>query len=83
MLFENLPYFYTVPSILAIMTQPVPIQNLAFVSNFQYTTSQTNSIGSLSDAKLTKMCMAISETSLIEDWENENDSHWESFPSID
>ena len=83
MLFENLPYFYTVPSIFAVMTQPAPIQNLTFVSNFQYTTNQTNAIGSLSDAKLTKMCMAISESSLIEDWENEDDSHWASFPSID
>ena len=30
-----------------------------------------------------EMGMAISESSLIEDWENEDHSHWASFPSID
>jgi hypothetical protein len=29
--------------------------------------------------RLTKMSMAIAESSLKEDWDNEDDAHWESF----
>jgi hypothetical protein len=81
MLFENLPYKYTVPAILATLTQPIPVQSLAFVSNFQYTSQKTSA--NLSEAELTRMCMSISEISLTEDWENEDDAHWASFTPID
>lgn len=34
---------------------------------------------SLNEEELTKMCMQVSNMSLLEDWENEDDTHWESF----
>ena len=33
----------------------------------------------LNDSQLTPMAMAISEKVLHEDWDGENDAHWESF----
>lgn len=36
-------------------------------------------VSATSDEKLTNICMSISEKSLSEGWENENDAHWASF----
>jgi hypothetical protein len=51
--------------------------------NFNYTTNIT-SISSIpkaltSDEELTLMCMHVSEQSLKDGWENEDDAYWESF----
>lgn len=80
MLFENLPYFYTSPAILLVgMTTEAPLVN--FLNNFEYTDYQ-KSLNDLEDKRLTAMCMSISELTLAEDWENEDDAHWASFPAI-
>lgn len=48
-------------------------------NNFQYTSEVSNFECIRDEESLTKMSMFISEKSLKEDWENENDEYWESY----
>lgn len=56
--------------------------NIDFIETFQYTKHEPEAYECLKDNELTKMCMAVSERSLAEGWENEDDSHWASFELI-
>ena len=44
-----------------------------------YINYHANQFKALKDDALTNMCLSISENSLKDEWENENDAHWQSF----
>ena len=55
------------------------IQVIGFVfDNFEYTVEE-NKFDPLAEADLTAMCMAVSESSLKEGWDSEDDAYWESY----
>lgn len=52
----------------------------SLMQNFEYTSHPVlSSPLSISDDELTTYCMQISERSLNEDWENEDDERWNTF----
>ena len=74
-------YSYTT-AILASMALSHMQSNVLFVDSFQYTKQESEAYQCLGESELTMMCMTVSEKSLAEDWEKEDDVHWASFEPI-
>lgn len=48
---------------------------------YVYTYEAINEYEFLAESELTKVAMRLTESALKEDWENEDDAHWDSFLS--
>lgn len=61
------------------LSMPTQINNINFLNSFQYTCEHKEEYSFVEDDDLTSMCMSISEKSLSEDWDNEDDERWQRF----
>ena len=55
---------------------------IAVPNTYQYASAKPCFETIQDDQELTRMGMAFSELSLAEDWDNEDDAHWDNLPAI-
>ncbi len=61
------------------LTTIIPNSGICFPANYSFANSIEFVEVDESDTELTLHSMNLSEQSLFEEWENEDDEHWESF----
>lgn len=71
-------FSYTSAAIIVALSHPICETNPLFIKSSDYTTT-ANSNELYEDIFITKASMRASEKSLAEDWDNEDDSHWNRF----
>ena len=76
---RNLGYAYA--ATLALLSMPLHEPSVSFMDTYSFTNS-CNVIEEIDLWESTSESMQLSQKSLNEDWENENDERWGSLPNV-